>query len=189
MLFRSNFEIIYPVLTRALYKNYGLFNHIEIYNDFKNWYDSEGREWEKGIDSTDQLPFIMLYLEYYKTKQSTSIFKLNTLYTSPARLGYGIMVLSFFITLAISWFNGEPLYFQRLFAIVGYGCLALKIDIGLFFVIGFYIFNLILAPKITINDYIYATSKVGLIVYFSTYAYQFILDEINKNKKDKQKQE
>lgn len=126
---------------------------------------------------------------YYKTKQSTSIFNLNALYTSPARLGYGIMVLSFFITLGISWFNGEPLYFQRLFAIVGYGCLALKIDIGLFFVIGFYIFNLILAPKITINDYIYATSKVGLIVYFSTYAYQFILDKINKNKKDKQKQE
>ena len=123
---------------------------------------------------------------YYKTKE-LSIFNLNTLYISPARLGYSIMVLSFLITLAISWFNGEPLYFQRLFAIAGYACLAFKVDIGLFFIIVFYIFNLILAPKITINDIIYATSKVGLILYFSTYAYQFILDKINKNKKDKQK--
>ena len=123
---------------------------------------------------------------YYKTKE-LSIFNLNTLYISPARLGYSIMVLSFLITLGISWFNGEPLYFQRLFAIAGYACLAFKVDIGLFFIIVFYIFNLILAPKITINDIIYATSKVGLILYFSTYAYQFILDKINK--KDKQKQD
>jgi len=123
---------------------------------------------------------------YYKTK-NYSVFTLNSLYNSPARLGYGLMVLSFLITLAISWFNGEPLYFQRLFAIAGYACLAFKVDIGLFFIIVFYIFNLILAPKITINDIIYATSKVGLILYFSTYAYQFILDKINK--KDKQKQE
>ena len=123
---------------------------------------------------------------YNKTKNYT-VFTLNSLYNSPARLGYGLMVLSFLITLAISWFNGEPLYFQRLFAIAGYACLAFKVDIGLFFIIVFYIFNLILAPKITINDIIYATSKVGLILYFSTYAYQFILDKINK--KDKQKQD
>jgi hypothetical protein len=88
------------------------------------------------------------------------------------------MVLSFLITLAISWFNGEPLYFQRLFAILGYGFLSFKVNIGLFFIIGFYIFNLILAPKTTINDFIYAISKVGLIIYFSTYAYQFIINNL-----------
>lgn len=125
---------------------------------------------------------------YNKSKQYINI-KFESLYTSPARLGYGLMVLNFLITLAISWSNGEPVYFQRLIAIAGYVCLTFKVDIGIFILIAFYIFSLIYAVKNNINDYIYAISKAGLIIYFGTYGYKYIIDHIKVKKEIKQKLE
>jgi hypothetical protein len=108
-----------------------------------------------------------------KNKSKDDLKSTQSLYNSPARLRYGLMVLSFFITLYISWTNGEPIYYQRLIAIAGYLCLALKIDIGIFIIILFYILSLMYAVKINVVDYINAASKAGLILYFSTYGYRY----------------
>jgi hypothetical protein len=124
-----------------------------------------------------------------KTKHEDDIKDTSSLYTSPARLGYGLMVLSFFITLAISWVHGEPVYFQRLIAIAGYLCLTFKIDIGIFIIIVFYTFSLIYALKITTIDYIYTISKAGLILYYSTYGYRYITKQGKIGKEIKTKLE
>jgi hypothetical protein len=110
-----------------------------------------------------------------KTKKHTDII-VRSLYNSPARLGYSLLILNLIITIIISWSYGEPLYFQRLIGIIAYFCLLFKVDIGIFIIIAFYIFSLIFAVKANINDYIFAISKFGLILYFSTYAYIYIIN-------------
>lgn len=120
--------------------------------------------------------FINAYNKTTQTKKSSTLLK--SLYNSPARLGYGLMVLNIIVILLISWTHGEPIYFQRLLGIAGYLCLTFKITIGVFLIIAFYIFSLIYAVKVSISDYIFAISKAGLILYFSTHAYQFIINHI-----------
>jgi len=104
----------------------------------------------------------------------------RTLYKSPARLGYALMVLSFLITIAVSYKKGEPLYFQRIVAITAYLCLALKVDAGIFLVIAFYCLSLFLAVRASFADNIYAASKMGLIVYYATYVYIIIQEKLGK---------
>jgi len=105
------------------------------------------------------------------------------LYHSPARLGYGLLAVNFIIIITMSWSNGEPFYFQRLIALIGYLCLAFKIDIGAILVIIFYMFNLFRAVKADTTDYILALSKFIQMFYYGTYVYVYILLQISKSKK------
>lgn len=118
-----------------------------------------------------------------------SEFKLQSLYNSPARLGYALMILNLIINIIISWSYGQPLYFQRLIGIIAYLCLLFKINIGIFIIIAFYIFSLIFATKSNLSDYIFAICKIGLILYFGTYGYKYIIDHIKIKKEIKQKLE
>ena len=107
-------------------------------------------------------------------------FKLLSLYNSPARLGYALMILNLIINIIISWSYGQPLYFQRLIGIIAYLCLLFKINIGIFIIIAFYIFSLIFATKNNLSDYIFAFCKFALVLYFGTYGVQFIINHIKK---------
>lgn len=62
------FSIIFIPLIKKLFIEYSETDYIKIYNDFKNWYEIEGVEWEKNIVNIDSLDFIGLYLQHYKTK-------------------------------------------------------------------------------------------------------------------------
>ena len=112
-----------------------------------------------------------------------------SLYKSPARLGYGLMVVSFLITIILSFSKGEPLYFRYFVAISGFVCLAFKIDIGIFIIIVSNMLSLIYAAKITTIDYIYAVSKTVLILYYATYGYRYATLQGNSGKKISKKLE
>jgi len=124
-----------------------------------------------------------------KSIKKTDLEDTSTLYKSPARLGYGLMVLNFIIIIILAWRNGEPLYFQRIIGLAGYLCLALKLDYGIFLIIAFYILSLWLAVKTTYIDIIYAISKFGLLLYFSLYGYRYVTLQGRIGEKIRQKLE
>jgi hypothetical protein len=98
----------------------------------------------------------------------------ESLYYSPARLGYGLIVLHFIITFAFAYFHNEAIYFRSIIAIIGYLCLTLKINYGIFLLILYYIISLFVVHRFTPIELIYGISKAGLIFYFSIYAYKYI---------------
>ena len=116
----------------------------------------------------------------FSKKVETDFKDTSSLYHSPARLGYALLVLNFVIILGISWSKGEPIYFQRLIALAGYLCLAFKIDIGTFLIIIFYIINLFLGVKVDAVDYMLAVSKFIQIFYYGTYAYKYVSLQMEK---------
>jgi hypothetical protein len=111
----------------------------------------------------------------------------KSLYSSPARLGYIIMTVSIVISIFLSWYNGEPLYFQRLIGVAAYVTLAAKVDIGILLMIVFYVFSLFYATKTSSKDILYALSKFGLILYFGTYGYRVFTNDTKIGKKLKDK--
>jgi hypothetical protein len=65
---KCDFAIIFIPLIRKLYVEYGETDYEKIYLDFKNWYDTEGVEWENTKEDIDLLDFLGLYIQNYKSK-------------------------------------------------------------------------------------------------------------------------
>jgi len=98
----------------------------------------------------------------------------ESLYKSPARLGYGLMVLDFLIIFVSAYFNNESIYIRSIIGIIGYICLSLKINYGIFLLIAYYFLSILVVFRISFNDIIYGISKAGLLLYFGLYAYIYI---------------
>ena len=65
---KCDFSIIFIPLIRKLFTEYGETNYVKVYNDFKNWYEIDGVEWETSKDNIELLDFVGLYLQHYKSK-------------------------------------------------------------------------------------------------------------------------
>ena len=63
---KCDFAIIFIPLIRKLYEEYGETDYESVYVHFKNWYESEGIEWENTKKDIDLLDFVGLYLQHYK---------------------------------------------------------------------------------------------------------------------------
>lgn len=66
---KCDFAILFIPLIKKLYEEYGEIDYIKVYNDFKDWYDIEGVNWEKEIDNIDLLDYMGLYIQDYKSKR------------------------------------------------------------------------------------------------------------------------
>jgi len=66
---KCDFSIIFIPLIRKLFTEYGETNYIKVYNDFKNWYEIDGVEWERSKDDIELYDFVGLYLQDYKSKR------------------------------------------------------------------------------------------------------------------------
>jgi hypothetical protein len=137
----------------------------------------------KNYDLFQLLNYSILACAFLALSVHTSMIALDnsnrsdsveSLYESPSRLGYGLMVLHFIITFAFAYFHNEAIYFRSIIAIIGYLCLTLKINYGIFLLILYYIISLFVVHRFTLVEVIYGISKVGLILYFSIYAYKYI---------------
>tara|TARA_R110000751_G_scaffold78658_2_gene158728 strand:- start:49 stop:387 length:339 start_codon:yes stop_codon:yes gene_type:complete len=65
---KCNFSIIFIPLIRKLFTEYGETNYVKVYNDFKNWYEIYGVEWEASKNDIELFDFVGLYLQHYKSK-------------------------------------------------------------------------------------------------------------------------
>jgi len=66
---KCDFSIIFIPLIRKLFTEYGETDYIKVYNDFKNWYEIDGVEWETSKNNIELFDFIGLYLQHYKSKR------------------------------------------------------------------------------------------------------------------------
>jgi len=66
---KCDFSIIFIPLIRKLFTEYGEKDYVKVYNDFKNWYEIDGVEWETSKNNIELFDFVGLYLQHYKSKQ------------------------------------------------------------------------------------------------------------------------
>jgi hypothetical protein len=66
---KCDFSIIFIPLIRKLFTEYGETDYVKVYNDFKNWYEIDGVEWETSKNNIELFDFVGLYLQHYKSKQ------------------------------------------------------------------------------------------------------------------------
>jgi len=111
-------------------------------------------------------------LENAKNKIDTKTTE--PIYKSPARLGYGIMVLNFLIIFISAYINNQSIYLRSIIGTIGYLCLTLKIDYGIFLILAYYLLSIIIVNRYTLIEFIYGLSKIGLLTYFTLYAYRYI---------------
>ena len=66
---KCDFSIIFIPLIRKLFTEYGETDYVKVYDDFKNWYEVDGVEWENSKENIELFDFAGLYLQHYKSKR------------------------------------------------------------------------------------------------------------------------